>query len=59
MVAERKEQSSTPAGVAEEEDTGAAAAAQPESRVRAVATRAIVRDEVMVGQGETMPAPSR
>ena len=59
MVAERKEQSSASAGVAEEEDPGSAAAAQPESRVRAVATKAIVRDEVMVGQGETRPAPSR
>ena len=59
MVAERKEQSRS-GSAAEDEDAGGAAAAQPESSVRATVTSGVrLRDEVMVGQGETMPAPSR
>jgi hypothetical protein len=59
VVAEPKEQSLSAADVAEEEDAGAAAAAQPDSRARATVARGIGQDEVMVGQGETRPAPSK
>ena len=37
----------------------APAAAQPDSRARATVARGIGQDEVMVGQGETRPAPSK
>jgi len=58
VVAEPKEQSLSAADVAEEE-AGAAAAAQPDSRAKATVASGIGQDEVMVGQGETRPAPSR
>jgi hypothetical protein len=59
VVVERKEQSLSAADVAEEEDAGAAAAAQPDSRAKATVASGVGQDDVIVGQGETRLAPSR